>query len=149
MTRGTCLSGLLAALFWLPGYAVRSADAPPAPLAPPCLCPGVVFVVDGAGGFEAASRNLRQTVSEDKIPLEVCPFHWTHGYCRVLSDQVHASHIRREGRRLAELVLNCRRETPIYLVGHSAGCAIILIAAELLAAEHPGAHCAAGAGRLD
>lgn len=131
MRRGTCLCGLLAVLFWLPSYSVRSDDAVP----PSCLCQGVVFVVDGAGGFEMASRLLGQTVAEDKMPLDVRAFHWTHGYCRVISDQVHAAHIRRQGRRLAEMVLNCRREAPaqpIYLVGHSAGCGVVLIAADCL-----------------
>lgn len=130
MRRGTCLCWLLAGLFSLPGYIVPKLRA-----SPPCLCQGVVFAVDGAGGFEMASRTLSRIVAEDKWPLEVRPFHWTHGYCRVISDQVHAAHVRREGRKLAELVLNCHREEParpIYLVGHSAGCGVALIAADSL-----------------
>jgi hypothetical protein len=101
----------------------------------PYLRPGIVFVLDGAGGFEAASRTIRKTVAEAKIPLEVHGVHWTHGYCRILSDQVHSTHVQREGRKLAELVLSCRRldpDRPIYLVGHSAGCGVVLIAAETL-----------------
>jgi pimeloyl-ACP methyl ester carboxylesterase len=78
---------------------------------------------------------LRQTVIRDQVPLEVHSFHWTHGYCRIVSDQMHASHVRREGRRLADLVQSCRAESPdrpIYLVGHSAGCGVVLTAAEEL-----------------
>lgn len=97
--------------------------------------PGIVFVLDGAGGFEAASRTLSQTIAQEKLPLEVRTYHWTHGYCRVISDQTHSSHIRREAQNLAQVVLNCRLEAPgipIYLVGHSAGCGVALRAAENL-----------------
>lgn len=97
--------------------------------------PALVLVVDGAGGFEAASRHLRQTAAEEKLPLDVRAFHWSHGSYRVLSDQTHAAHARREGCKLAALIVRCRQESPgqpIFLVGHSAGCAVILIAAESL-----------------
>jgi pimeloyl-ACP methyl ester carboxylesterase len=95
----------------------------------------LVFVVDGAGGFEAASRSLQKTVTEDHLPLNVCCYRWTHGYCRVIADQVHSTHMHREAQKLAELILRCRRECPdrpIYLIGHSAGCGLSLIAAEML-----------------
>ncbi len=100
-----------------------------------CCRQALVIVLDGAGGFEAASRTIGKTVAESKLPLEVHGFHWTHGYCRVFSDQMHASHTRREGQQLAELLLRCKQEAPdrpIYLMGHSAGCGVALIAAEML-----------------
>jgi|SRR5579875_882690 len=96
---------------------------------------GVVYVVDGAGGFEATSQTIRDTVAEVKMPLEVRSFRWTHGYCRILADQIHASHMRRAGQKLADLLLSCQQEAPdrpIYLVGHSAGCGVVLLAAETL-----------------
>lgn len=95
----------------------------------------LVIVLDGAGGFEAASRTMQRTAAECKLPLEVHGFHWTHGYCRIFSDQIHVSHTRQQGRKLAELLLACRHEAPdrpIYLVGHSAGCGVALVAAEAL-----------------
>jgi len=101
--------------------------------ASPCTPRGVVFVIDGAGGFEVASQTVRQTAAEAKFPLEVHRVPWTHGYCRVISDQMHATHMRCEGHKLAERVLRCREEMPnaqIFLVGHSAGCGVLLIAAE-------------------
>jgi pimeloyl-ACP methyl ester carboxylesterase len=124
----------LAALLLLPADAVSRSPTPASPVCP-CAAGGIVLAVDGAGGFEASSRTLRQTVLQDKLPLEVHSFHWTHGYCRIVSDQMHASHVRREGQRLADLVLRCREEAPnrpIYLVGHSAGCGVVLTAAESL-----------------
>ena len=133
MSQQARLYWTLAALLLLPANAVRSSPTLIAPSAPAgrvgsCL-PSM------ARGGSAASRTLRQTVLHDKLPLEVRSFHWTHGYCRIVSDQMHASHMRREGRRLADLVLRCREEAPnrpIYLVGHSAGCGVVLTAAENL-----------------
>lgn len=138
-------------LFWIPAALLcvmscaASYPSSPAPedtrldraVGPPAMPAqnSLVFVVDGAGGFEAASRTIAKTITEVKLPLEVRTFHWTHGYCRVFSDQMHASHIQREGRELAELVMSCRQESPgrrIYLIGHSAGCGVALIAAEHL-----------------
>jgi pimeloyl-ACP methyl ester carboxylesterase len=135
MRRVTRWSWPVAAFLWLPSCALLSLSATPPPNTVPCVPLGVVFVVDGAGGFEASSRTLRQTIAEEKLPLEVRAFHWTHGYCRVLADQMHTTHLRREGQRLAEFVLRCRHEAPgrpVYLVGHSAGCGVILIATEYL-----------------
>jgi pimeloyl-ACP methyl ester carboxylesterase len=133
MTQQVRLGWPLAALLLLPAGAGGGFPAP-APVCP-CSPRAIVLAVDGAGGFEASSRALRHTVIEDKLPLEIQSFHWTHGYCRILSDQMHASHMRREGKRLADLVLRCRDEAPdrpIYLVGHSAGCGVLLTAAESL-----------------
>lgn len=76
-----------------------------------------------------------QTVAEMQLPIEVRDFRWTHGFCRVAADQMHAAHLQRAGRKLAEQILICRQETPdqpIFLMGHSAGCGVILIAAESL-----------------
>jgi hypothetical protein len=78
---------------------------------------------------------MRETAGHDSCPLCVETFNWTHGYCRVLSDQVHGSHIRAEGRQLAGVLLLWRQEHPggrLCLLGHSAGCAVALTAAELL-----------------
>jgi len=117
------------------GYAVLGPTAAAVAFAPPWAGPGIVFVVEGAGGFEASSRTLRQVVAEEGRPLEVRRFRWTHGYCRVLADEMHATHLQREGKRLADLVMHCRQQTPaqpIFLVGHSAGCGLVLTAAETL-----------------
>ncbi len=131
MPRGTHLFWLPAALPLLWGYAVRSPDASAA--VPPTGGSGIVYFVDGAGGFEASSRIFRESAAAEKMPLEVRPFRWTHGFCRVLADETHAAHMQRVGRQLADLVLQCRHESPgrpVFLVGHSAGCGVVLTAAE-------------------
>jgi pimeloyl-ACP methyl ester carboxylesterase len=132
MKQGTHLGWPLAAFLLLPGCAVLRQEGSIAAAAPPRAVHGIVYFVDGAGGFEAASRTFRATVVEEKMPLEVRGFHWTHGYCRVFADQMHAAHMTRSGQNLADQVLRCREESPgqpIYLVGHSAGCGVVLRAA--------------------
>jgi hypothetical protein len=135
MMRRTRLSWLLVVLLWFVYGVAPSWCAASLAAAPPCGRAKIVFVVDGAGGFEATSRTLRLTAAEEKLPLEVRTFHWSHGFCRILSDQMHSAHVKREGRLLADWVLNCRRDAPnvpIVLVGHSAGCGVVLIAVENL-----------------
>jgi hypothetical protein len=135
MTQSTGWCWPLAVFLGLPGCVVLICNLPSATAAPPCTRRGILFVVDGAGGFEEASRTVRRTVAEDKLPFEVRSIRWSHGFCRILSDQVHGSHLRREGRKFAELIWQCRQEAPdapIILMGHSAGCGVVLVAAENL-----------------
>jgi pimeloyl-ACP methyl ester carboxylesterase len=136
--RPLCLP-LLLALLCLPGP-IGCASWRQGPLVdyrPPCGpdAHAIVYVADGAGNFRATSAALRKAVVAEKLPLYVKTFEWSHGYGRVLADQVDREHIQREGQRLAE-VLRARRQTypdsPIYLVGHSAGCGVILAATEHL-----------------
>jgi pimeloyl-ACP methyl ester carboxylesterase len=107
------------------------------PQAQATTCPKapLVFILDGAGGFGYASRIIGSTIAEANLPIEVRSFSWTHGYCRVLSDQMHASHSRREARILANVLWQCKQanpDRPISLLGHSAGCGVALLAAEEL-----------------
>lgn len=135
MTQSPGLSWPLAVLLWLPGCALLSSSLPAARGASPCTRRGIVLVIVGAGGFEVSARTIRQTAAEANLPLEVRSVPWTHGYCRVISDQMHATHMRREGQKLAERVLQYRKEAPdvpLFLMGHSAGCGVLLIAAENL-----------------
>jgi hypothetical protein len=100
-------------------------------------CSACVLVADGAGDFRAASKAICEAVGEEHLPLDIETFPWSHGYCRILSDQIDHSNIRLQGQRLAERILALRGafpHLPIHLVGHSAGCAVVLTAAELLPA---------------
>ncbi len=94
-----------------------------------------VFAADGAGNFKAASAYLRKVVTADGLPLEVYPFDWSHGYCRIFSDQVIYGHTCDCGRRMADEVLSyhaAHPEVPIYLYAHSAGCTVAMKALESL-----------------
>ena len=102
---------------------------------PPCPNRSLVIVVNGAGGFEVCASVIYQVVAEDRLPLDVVSYRWTHGYLRIPADQMDAAHMARQGQRLAEYILACRRtapERPVFLLGHSAGCGLVLCAAEQL-----------------
>jgi pimeloyl-ACP methyl ester carboxylesterase len=102
---------------------------------PPARCPaGIVFVANGAGDYRTVTRNLTQVVAETGAPLQIETVLWSRGYRRYLSDQVdHCNHLA-QARRLVWQIDAYRQAYPgrrIYLIGHSAGCAVILAAAEL------------------
>jgi pimeloyl-ACP methyl ester carboxylesterase len=103
-----------------------------APTAPPSA---VVFVADGAGDSRDVSQKLSQVVAQTSAPLQIETFVWSRGYNRIVADQVdHDNHLI-QGRKLAEQVIAYRQAHPdrrIYLVGQSAGSALVLSAAELL-----------------
>jgi pimeloyl-ACP methyl ester carboxylesterase len=102
---------------------------------PAVACRGVVLVADGAGNFQAASAALEKVAASAGLPLQVRPFVWSHGSPRALADHLDYEHARAEGRRLAAEVLTLRREWPgaeIHLVGHSAGCAVVVAAGDCL-----------------
>jgi pimeloyl-ACP methyl ester carboxylesterase len=92
----------------------------------------VVFCADGAGGFGGTSAALRENLGEGS-PVRVELFDWSHGKWRMLSDHLHHRNIVEQGQRLAceaQAQKKAQPDVPIYLVGHSAGSAVVLIAAE-------------------
>jgi pimeloyl-ACP methyl ester carboxylesterase len=98
----------------------------------------VVFTADGAGGFGTTSSALRSAIADEGLPLCVETVPWSHGYGRGLADQMDYGHAREEGACLAGQVLARRRScpgSPIFLVAHSAGSAVVLAAAEALPSD--------------
>jgi pimeloyl-ACP methyl ester carboxylesterase len=94
-----------------------------------------VFVLDGAGNFLGTSAALRQAVAEDRVPLAVETFEWSHGDGRLFADQIDYAHAREEGCALAARIRAQREAFPagkVYLIGHSAGCGVELATAEAL-----------------
>jgi pimeloyl-ACP methyl ester carboxylesterase len=94
---------------------------------------GVIFAADGAGGFQATSKALLHEVESTQLPLAVISVDWTHGYGRVLADQMDWRHARESGCQLAGQILAYRQSFPqgkVYIVAHSAGAAVGLAAAE-------------------
>jgi pimeloyl-ACP methyl ester carboxylesterase len=104
----------------------------PVPPVPPTH---VVFVADGAGDYRAASTSLRETAATDGWPLDVRTFVWSHGFLRNLADHTDYEWARERGRELAGVVQaqkQARPDLPVSLMGHSAGCFVVLVAAEQL-----------------
>jgi pimeloyl-ACP methyl ester carboxylesterase len=99
---------------------------------------GVVFVANGSGDFRTVSTNLGRVVAETSTPLQIETMPWSRGFCRYVTDHVnHANHLH-QGARLAAGVTAYRQAYPgpkVYLLGHSAGCAVVLAAAERLPAD--------------
>jgi pimeloyl-ACP methyl ester carboxylesterase len=106
------------------------------PPLPPTVPPrAVVFVANGAGDFRTITASLSEVVAERRVPLPVETVTWSRGSGRYVADQIdHANHLA-EGRRLACQVADYRQACPdrkVYLIGYSAGCAVILAATEQL-----------------
>jgi pimeloyl-ACP methyl ester carboxylesterase len=95
----------------------------------------VVIVANGSGDFRTVTRGLIQAVTETAAPLQIETYVWSHGYGRYILDHVdHTNHLN-HAHPLAVQVAAYRQACPnrrIYLVGHSAGCAVVLAAAEML-----------------
>jgi len=96
---------------------------------------GVIFCVDGAGGFLATSQSLGREIESARLPLALIPVDWSHGWGRVFADQMDWRHAREEGCKLAGQILAYRQTFPagkVYILAHSAGSATSLRAAESL-----------------
>jgi pimeloyl-ACP methyl ester carboxylesterase len=127
------LSGLLRALtipaccFLLAGCAsTQTSTVTYKPPGPPL---GIVLVADGAGGNSEASSAISSAVKKSRSPLYVRSFDWSHGRNQGLADMLDIEYAQDEGRRLAGLISQYRTKfpnTPIYLVGHSAGTHVVL-----------------------
>jgi pimeloyl-ACP methyl ester carboxylesterase len=108
------------------GEVVRASPAAPQP--------NVVYVANGAGDYRGLSSNLTMIASEARLVLDVETFEWSHGSRRVIADQVDHENQVAEANRLAALVTARRSQgaQKIFLVGHSAGTGVVLLAAERL-----------------
>jgi pimeloyl-ACP methyl ester carboxylesterase len=94
-----------------------------------------VFVADGSGNLHGTYDGLAQVVADTGLPVCVVRVGWSHGTGRVLCDLHGRGNQRTKGQSLAAQVSNYRAAHPcsrICLVGHSAGAAIVLAAAEAL-----------------
>ena len=102
----------------------------------PCGCAqAVVFSADGAGNSAELTEALRQGAAEAGLPLDVEMVDWSYGPGRYLADEMDFGHTRAAGMALAARVAAYRQTcsaSRIYLIGHSAGSAVVLIAAEQL-----------------
>ncbi len=99
---------------------------------------GIVFCADGAGGFGWTTEALAHTAAEMKIPIHVELVDWSHGRGLMITDNCHWRNTREQGANLADMV-NVAHERypqlPVYLIGHSAGCAVCLEATKHLPAN--------------
>lgn len=95
----------------------------------------LVWVLDGAGDLKGSSNALTQANLSDGNPVELSVFPWSHGYRRLLMDQIDMAHARLQGAKLAQAIQERKAREPgrrVVLIGHSAGCAVILTACDLM-----------------
>jgi pimeloyl-ACP methyl ester carboxylesterase len=110
---------------------------PPVVLYPMERATGVVFCADGSGGPGGTTSVVRYVVDVERAPLRVEMVDWSHGKGRYLADHLHWANIERAGEQLAQQAKAVRLSYPdkrICFVGQSAGCAVVLVAAESLPA---------------
>jgi pimeloyl-ACP methyl ester carboxylesterase len=107
----------------LSGRAAWSAEAV-------CGCKaGVVFVVGGVGGVDPLQKWARLALPLAGVPHEIRVFEWTHGKFRYLRDLQDTRYLKEKAAELAALVLAVKEDDPsrpVFLIGHSAGAALVL-----------------------
>lgn len=97
--------------------------------AKPVPVKGIAFCADGAGGFGWTTEALRSAAADERVPIHVELVDWSHGTSLMVPDNCHWSHTRRQAQRLADMVTIAHERypaLPVYLIGHSAGCAVCL-----------------------
>ena len=97
--------------------------------------PGVVFLVSGIGGISPLVPAAKVALPLAGVKHELREFSWQHGKGRHLRDLQDTPHLHEKAEDLAKEIRELHEREPnrrIYLVGHSAGTAIVIHAAEML-----------------
>jgi pimeloyl-ACP methyl ester carboxylesterase len=105
------------------GAAVQADESAPQPK------PGLVFVVGGVGGVDPLQTWAPLALPLAGVPHEFRVFEWTHGKFRMLRDLQDQRYLQEKAAELAEQVRAVKAEDPsrpVFLMGHSAGAALVL-----------------------
>jgi hypothetical protein len=97
--------------------------------------PGVVFVVGGIGGLDSVGRAAVHVFPKMGLPHDIRDFVWQHGTGHFLKDLQDTDYLVEKAEELADEVRRVKAadaERPVYLIGKSAGAAVVLFAAERL-----------------
>lgn len=109
-------------------------------LVPERLSQGLVFCLDGVGGYNWGPQWLRDGLDEAGVKSAIYIFPWGHGPAGMfLADLMDETGNRKRAAELARLVENYQKYypgRPVYLIGHSGGAGIVVFALE---AMKPGA----------
>lgn len=126
----------LAAVLLLVAAAIAVRPVPSGASEPPPAMgkarPGVVFVVGGISGLGPLGVWAKLTLPRAGVPHELREFDWTHGKGRPLRDLQDFRHLTAKADELAAAVRAVKEsdpDRPVYLVGHSAGGALVLMVA--------------------
>lgn len=127
----------LAALMILLGSGRGGATPPVRPVKPLTeeTTRGVVFIVEGIGGFGAINLTAAHALPKGGVPHEVRSFVWTHGRGKMFKDLQDHRYLQRKAHQLAEEILSFKKDfpdRPVFMMAKSGGCGIALAAAEQL-----------------
>ena len=107
-------------------------------MVPSRLDNGLVFCLDGVGGYNWGPQWLREGLDEGGVAGAIYIFNWGHGPAGLfIADLLDESGNRRRAAELARLVENYQKfypRRPVYLIGHSGGGGMVLFALEEMAA---------------
>lgn len=98
---------------------------------------GVVYLIDGVGGFGFVPKVMEHALAEAGVPHEVRNFYWSHGFGRWHSDLTDDENLRRKASDLADSIMDLRARggRSIYIVAKSGGTAVALAALAKLPAD--------------
>lgn len=105
---------------------------------PQAAKPGVVFVVEGVGGFTLFNHAVRWALPLAGVRHEVRDFVWTHGTGKILKDLQDTPHLLRKADELAGAILRVKAQNPdrpVYVVAKSGGTGLTLAAVEKLPSQ--------------
>lgn len=108
----------------------RRSDGPPSAL---------VLVADGVGGLDLCGTGLAYVAAQEGLRHDVRVVRWGHGFGRWHRDLTSVGNHGRQAGAMADEVRAFHErypDRPVYLVGKSGGCGIVVRALEELA-EHP------------
>jgi pimeloyl-ACP methyl ester carboxylesterase len=97
---------------------------------------GVVFVANGIGNVDFLSFQMDRLARSARLPLTIQEVPW--GATNLVADVRDWENYREKGGQLARRIRVVRQNRPglpIYLMGYSGGCAVVLSAAEQLQAD--------------
>jgi pimeloyl-ACP methyl ester carboxylesterase len=96
---------------------------------------GLVLVADGIGGLDLCGVGLQVMAARQGQGLRVLLVEWSHGFGHWYKDLTDTTNVQTWAERVAASVQEFRRErpeAPVYLVGKSGGCGVMLGALERL-----------------
>lgn len=107
-------------------------------IAQPSSEAGIVFVVEGVGGWDILGPVAQHALPKAGVKHEIVNFIWTHGRGRLFRDLQDIRYLLQKAEVLANRVRRYREEhpdRPVYLIGRSGGAGLVLAAAERLSPE--------------
>jgi len=108
-------------------------------LSPARLDHGLVFCLDGVGGYNIGPQWVREGLSEGGVEWATYIFPWGHGPVGLfVADLVDTSGNRKRAAELARLVENYQQfypGRPVCLIGHSGGAGMVVFALEEMKAD--------------